>query len=222
MKLREYGITCREADNAYWNVLCQVFGWIQTQPKKKGRVLSVACGRLREWWVVTEFFETKDVYGIDIDAEKIKDAKQINPRISESNLKAWNAINIQEIFRDKFDTILLRHPHPTEDINMWRKILQSTVEALKEDGLLILTTFSLSELEIMLKMSLFMGIKIPLVTNNKHPHELMKIYDAYICVIQKGKLVRDFKQRLDSLIKAKHLPDMTSTDRAVRSLRQIL
>lgn len=39
---------------------------------------------------------------------------------------------------------------------MWRKILQSTVEALKEDGLLILTTFSLSELEIMLKMSLFM------------------------------------------------------------------
>lgn len=72
---------------------------------------------------------------------------------------------------------------------MWKKILQSTIKALKEDGLLILTTFTLSELQIILKMLIFMGIKIPMVTDNKHPHELMKMFDAYICVIQKGRLI---------------------------------
>lgn len=105
---------------------------------------------------------------------------------------------------------------------MWQKILQSTIEMLEKDGLLILTTFSLSELQIMIKMLLFIGVRIPLVTENKHPHNLLKMYDAYICVIQKGRVVRDFKQRLDTLLLTKNLPDMTSTEGAVRALMQNL
>lgn len=222
MKLRKYWTIGRDDNNIYWNVLCQTFSRIEAQPKKKGRVLSVACGRLQEWQVISDFFQTKDVYGIDIDAEQIKDAQQMNANIPQSNLEVWDATNIQKTFREKFDVILLRHPHPTEDIRMWQKILQSTIEMLEKDGLLILTTFSLSELQIMIKMLLFIGVRIPLVTENKHPHNLLKMYDAYICVIQKGRVVRDFKQRLDTLLLTKNLPDMTSTEGAVRALMQNL
>lgn len=49
MQLRDYGrFTDIEADNVYWNVLCQTFNRLQIQPKKKGSILSVACGRLHE------------------------------------------------------------------------------------------------------------------------------------------------------------------------------
>jgi 2-polyprenyl-3-methyl-5-hydroxy-6-metoxy-1,4-benzoquinol methylase len=222
MKLKEYHINSLEEDTVYWNVLCQVFDWLKVEPKKGGDILSVACGRLDEGGVLSDFFETRDIKGVDIDSKNIERARTNNPHIPGENLQIWDVCALQEACSDKFDLVLLRHPNPTEDMKKWKKILEHTLSAVKVDGLVILTTFHLSELQCILRMCLFLSIKIPMVTNNKFPHPITKMYDAYICVIQKGWLIRNFKQRLDTLMKAKNLPDMTSMDKAIRSLREII
>lgn len=220
MEIREYWVTSLEADTVYWNVLCQAFEWVWIQPKKKGRVLSVACGRLEEGKVLSEFFDTTDIYGVDIKDADVVRAKDKNPHISDSNIKTWDARELQKIFNEKFDCIILRHPNPSEDLKAWEKILKSSLDRLKKDGLLLLTTFSLHELQIILRMALLKSAKIPFIKENKYPHPLMKMFDAYICVMQRGGIIVNFKERIEALIWSDNLPDATSMDSTIRSLKR--
>lgn len=202
MNLKEYHINSLEEDTVYWNVLCQTSSQ-SVIPREKTKVLAVACGKLTEGKVLSEFFNTEEVYGIDIDVSSTNCAKQNNSHIDEENIQVGDAKSIQARFRQKFDVITLRHPHLTENPENWKKILESCLKALKSDGILIVSTFTLTELQIILRMCLLESVKIPIATNNKYLSPLNPLFDAYICVIRKGDLVLDLLSRLQASFETK-------------------
>jgi len=97
-----------------------------------------------------------------------------------------------DYFHRKFDIITLRHPNPAESIQIWRKILKSSLNCLEKDGVLIVTTYMLYELNAILRMCLFMPVKVSLVTHNIYSDELGYLSDTYILAIQIGRLMEDF------------------------------
>lgn len=215
--LKEYNAESLGKDTIYWNALCQVFNQPYIPNQKKGRVLALACGKLTEWEVLSEFFDTKMVYAIDNNPNSIKRAKENNPHIPDEQIVIWDARNLQTSFSHKFDVITLRHPNPTEDLKVWKKILTSALESLEDNGVFVISTFTLMELQIILRMCLAQSVKIPFVADNKFPHPLVPSFDSYMAVIQKGHRVKNFISRYCAIMWSKRLP-LGAFDKAMKKL----
>jgi hypothetical protein len=192
-------------DSIYQEVLNQVFSewWLDIPVKPK--ILVVACGRFREWDVIRETLGT-DIYAIDIDPGEVEIARKGNPQIPEKHIKIWDARRMTDYFHRKFDIITLRHPNPAESIQIWRKILESSLKCLEKDGVLIVTTYMLYELQIILRMCLFMWVKISYARDNRCPDPRTYFSDTYICAIQIGRLIWDVWQRVFATLEASCLP----------------
>jgi len=145
------------------------------KPKeRKTEILSIGCGDGKDARALDEFFgegnfgspsDNINYTGVDVDVNAIEKAIERNkrPDFSAQVTKYKLPENYQFICGDatdlaglkgvplKADVVMIRHQQIYNNEEVWRKIFQNALERVNEDGIIIITSFSDVEHEMMIK-----------------------------------------------------------------------
>ena len=83
------------------------------------------------------------ILGVDHDWASLDRARQQYP--AARHLVQADAAHLP--FRCQFDLILIRHPNIDHNRTLWKPVIQNAIYWLTEPGVLLITTYSLSEIE---------------------------------------------------------------------------
>lgn len=153
------------------------------------RILNLGCGKCYEAYVLSGYFggkhygsDSENVFlvGIDIDAKEIERAKQEYTRldfservakfIEKTNYKfvEGDAKRLRELVNGEFDVVIARHTNVAEIPDTWRTIFQEAYHLLKTRGILLATSFSDLEHQMLEEQVQKAGYKIALSESNAY------------------------------------------------------
>jgi SAM-dependent methyltransferase len=156
---------------------------------KNPRILDLGCGPCYEAHVLSSYFggepfgfDSDDVLvvGIDINEKEIEKARmeyseldfseEIIKWVEEPNYKFihGDARELRKLVDGEFDVVVARHPNVAEMPDNWYTIFREAREVLKPDGLLIATSPSDTEHEMMEEQIQRLGYKIVLSCTNMY------------------------------------------------------
>ncbi|MGA3020636.1 MAG: class I SAM-dependent methyltransferase [Candidatus Micrarchaeales archaeon] len=182
-----------EAKAHFWNMLAATVpetGYVIPEGRLT-TILDVACGFGEELRVLDEYFgggrfgksnNNTRIVGIDIHSRAIEWQRRNLELVSRENeLKTKSTLpeRIELVVGDatalsnypqipeKADVIVIRHPYIQSDRVMWTKIFEQAVNRLSEEGIMILTTHSDEEKDMVLEV---LGtLKCRVVINKRNP-----------------------------------------------------
>ena len=197
-----------EISRNYFNLLCKYVPMSGYKPVRENEVVvSIGCGSSNEFQALNSYFgrqpntnsENKHlhVYGIDIDKETIELAERFYRKKLKSHFHfinadatkiATNPAAPEEAKRD-VDVAVMGKPY-IYDKELWKKIVQSTLGLLREGGILVSTTDSISEHRAMQEIMEELGLKIAvnersIFSSYQYDPERTLNCDSYILVVKK-------------------------------------
>lgn len=148
------------------------------------RILNLACGRADETGVLLKLFGGEslgcELLGIDIRAREIQEAQQRWNKWSskQANFLVHNGTKINEIaaVREKFDIAFMRHQNFWNGDTTWFKIYDQALHALKENGVLIITSYFDKEHMLAIEALTRLGAKLNLTMRNQNSEMIQRKY----------------------------------------------
>lgn len=163
--------------------------YLKTEVKSQNpRILSVGCGCGFEAEPALRIFPNAKYKGIDINEESLGLARDINEDISQAVFEIADATK-KGSFGDKpWDLVILRNPQVPKEIDQeWSEIIKNSIEVLKKDGIIFVTTSSEREKVI---ISQYLGrfdknLKIIVNEENQHKTKFGSFRDDFIIIAKK-------------------------------------
>lgn len=215
-KLSEGAMEVGTNRQRFWNMLVSTVERAGYKPPQDRQtvVLDLACGRCEEGLVLSAFFggETFDwtnnnvrLIGVDIKEKDIEKAiiNYSMPDFSEKVTKYVLPPNYDFIVGDatnldrypqipkRADIVAIRHQQISDNKHIWTKIFQQALLRLNEGGIIITTSFSDVEHEMLIKALRKLNCEIVINESNPYAKPLSHkeiSLDRNIAIIRKKKL----------------------------------
>jgi SAM-dependent methyltransferase len=181
----------------FWNMLVTEVAKTPYQPPqdRQTQVLDIGCGKCNEADILSAYFgcgnfgfnsENVKVTGIDIDKKAIEKAikncqkpdfsesitKYILPSNFTSNFEFIHGdatkLNQYSSISDKIDVVVIRHQKISDNEKLWTKIFQEALHKLNQEGIMILTSFSDIEHEMLIKK--LQELNCEILINESNPY----------------------------------------------------
>jgi|GEM_PF-3248493 SAM-dependent methyltransferase len=176
LKALEVARETRNDAKRFWNMLVTTVARSGYKPPQ-GRqtiILNLGCGRCEEGIVLSAFFggenfgsssENVKLIGVDIKQKNIESAIRLYslPDFSEKVTKhvlqpnyefivgdATNLNRYQQI-PEEVDVVVIRHQQISDNEQTWVKIFQQAIQRVSKDGIIIITSFSDTEHEMLIE-----------------------------------------------------------------------
>lgn len=164
----------------FWNLLADINERINFIPPsgRKTQILDIACGPCEETKLLTGFFgggsfevngENADFVGIDIDPDRIRQAKKSN---SLQNVKfiCGDATNLNQYegIPSQADIIVICNQQISQSRDVWSKIFQQAIQRFNQGGILIITSLSDNEHFLLKETLRELPCQIVLDQQNQH------------------------------------------------------
>jgi len=206
-KAKEEAEKIGEERRAFWKMLETFIPQLEYSIPEKPKILDLGCGVCYEGLVLSAYFGGKPygynsenvlIVGIDIDKKEIERAKREYERLDTKTMK-WvpmpnfkficgDARNLKELINadqdlkelvsDGFDIVVVRHPNIAENSQIWEDILRKAYDLMKQDGLLIATSYI--DFEHRMLESLLMKIGYEILINKENPYSIPTKYKEVI------------------------------------------
>lgn len=155
-----------EERRSFWNMLVTEVAKTDYRPPqdRPTQILDVGCGRCMEGIVLNSYFggghfgfnsNNVELKGIDLDPENIKKAEAEHMIMDYPNSTKYVPKTGYEFIRgdatdlekyeqlpEQFDVIMVRHQQISDSEQTWVKIFQEALKRLAPDGIIISTSFS--------------------------------------------------------------------------------
>lgn len=168
------------------------------------RVISIGCGVGYEAAAVTGLFPFARFVGVDKEKSQITLARAYNkdvPGNNRINFVQADASKKEVYGNHPWDVVLLRNPQLCGDSNnsfsnylseqtkidsVWGEIVDNAVEALSENGVMLASTVTEKERDVLLGKLESKGNLIIFATENEWDHEMASLGDQFLFIIKKA------------------------------------
>jgi len=166
----------------------------------QARILNMACGRADETQVVSELFLNQqteaEIIGVDLRHREIEMAqnhwKDQLPDHIKTQFLNFDAtkLNEHQSLQDKNDLALFRHQNFWNGPKIWRSIFENTIDTIKDDGLVVITSYFDKEHELAVRELSDQGLE--LVTNLRNNNSRLvhaksdKSVDRHLAIFRKN------------------------------------
>jgi len=182
-----------EKRERFWNMLVTEVAKSDYQPPqdRQTQILDVGCGKCEEGIVLSAYFgggefgsasDHTKVVGIDIKKEDIERAisghkvpdfsEQITKYVLPSNFEFvhGDATKLDQYpqIPDQVDVVVIRHQQISDDEEIWTKIFQESLKKLSPNGIMILTSFS--DIEHQMLMEKLKELEVEVIVDEKNPY----------------------------------------------------
>ena len=201
----------------FWNMLVSTVeraGYKPPPQERQTTILNLGCGKCEEGKVLSAFFggenfgfssENVKLIGVDINQKAIERATRnhLMPDFSEEIMKYVLPSNYEFIVGDatsldqyqqipkEVDVVVIRHQRISESEQTWTKIFQQAIQRVSRDGIIIITSFSDIEHEMLIKALQKLDCEIVINESNPHakplPDEEISL-DRNVAIIRKKSL----------------------------------
>jgi len=177
----------------FWNMLVATVTRSGYKPPqgRQTTILNLGCGRCEEGLVLSAFFGGEDfgnssenvkLIGVDIKQKNIESAIRLYslPDFSEKVTKhalrpnyefivgdATNLDRYQQIPKE-VDVVVIRHQQIANNEQTWVKIFQQAIQRVSKDGIIIITSYSDSEHELLIEA--LQKLDCEIVINQSNPY----------------------------------------------------
>lgn len=156
-------------------------------------ILSVGCNFGYEAGALLRVFPTAKYVGVDINKNVIKAAKETNRDLGKVKFQVGDARKRETFGEIPWDIIAIRHPQVLGTImeegsldKDWYLIINNGMEALKEDGILFVSTSSMQERDRVISyINLSKKMKILVNNENKFSSGVGVFHDNFVIVFKK-------------------------------------
>ncbi len=166
------------------SIFDQYFVQTPLDPATVSSVVSVGCGDFLDAQVLSDFFPNANIVGYEGDPVQVRLAQRINsfPRQRVSIEQGYVGTGLLK--PASADVIVVRNPDIHKETS-WRLALQESIDALKSNGELIVTT--LTEMEMDRVKRNIVGVKILVDEVHKKPGENLPsgVGDACVLIAEK-------------------------------------
>jgi len=114
-------------------------------------LLSVGCGTFEDEPTLRAALPNWALYGIDVDGEALRRARQHAPSL---RLIQADAINLPGLLHMQFGLVIVRHPDLHLRRKTWSQILPRISSLLTPNGLLVITVYSHEETRLLRSFNL--------------------------------------------------------------------
>lgn len=163
--------------------------------KAEARILDLACGRCDEAETLIKFVgeearaEDVKLIGADIRIREILQARERTANIgAEFLLEDATRLSQHKQLGEDFDLVFLRHQNYWHGPEVWKKIFDTGLARLDDDGLLVITSYFDKEHQLALDALQKLGAEVVLSKRNEVSRELEtpgKSVDRWLAVLKK-------------------------------------
>lgn len=176
------------------NLAREIETYLLDKVGNKPRIISVGCGSGEEAGPISTIFPNSTYKGIDMSPAMIELAKETNISIP-GKFEVADATK-KEAFDDQpWDVVILRNPQVTGGVGImdekWAKIIKNSIEALKKDGIVFITTPSEEERAIIVNYLGQFSEKLKILINqaNQHTGGKRVFRDEFVVVAKKIEVI---------------------------------
>jgi hypothetical protein len=132
----------------------------------QAKILDLACGPCSEASTLINFFggskNGTQLTGVDVMEPEIIIANEMNRDNPNTNFLQGDATNLNLIngVPEKVDIVSIRHQFVSSDPDVWEGIFQQGLDRLKNDGTMVLTSYTRYEHKEMLELMQRLGAKV--------------------------------------------------------------
>lgn len=184
-KTRENAKKVGDNRKRFWNMLVSTIERSGYKPPqgRQTKILDLACGVCEEGIVLSAFFgggsfgnsnENVKIIGVDIKKKEIEDAISsysksgvLQPNYEFITGDATNLDQYQQI-PSEVDAVVIRHQQISVNEDVWTKIFQQALQGVNKEGIVIITSFSDIEHEILIEA--LQKLDCEIVINESNPY----------------------------------------------------
>ena len=204
-----------EERKRFWNMLVTEVAKTDYQPPqdRQAQILDVGCGKCKEGIVLSAYFgggefgsanDNVKLIGIDINKRDIDKAisghqrtdfsQQVTRYVLPSNFEFihGDATKLDQYpqIPDQLDVIVIRHQRILDNEEIWTEIFQESLNRLSPDGIMILTSFSDVEHQMLMEKLKELNVEVKIDETNPYAkptlHEEVST-DRNITIIKRKK-----------------------------------
>ncbi len=165
---------------------------------KHARLLNMACGRADETEVLNKLLleksESTELIGVDLRHREIEMAQTRWTNLGEkSDAQFLNfdatKLNEHQSLQDKNDIAFFRHQNFWNGPKIWREIFENSIDTVKEDGLIMITSYFDKEHELAVKELTDQGLELVSDIKNEQSRLILpsceKSVDRHLAIFKK-------------------------------------
>src|SRR3569623_1180419 len=163
--------------------------------KAEARILDLACGRCDEAETLIKVVgdeaqaENVKLIGADIRIREIRQARERTEKLgAEFLLEDATQLSHHKQLGDDFDMVFLRHQNYWRGPEVWKKIFDTGLARLGDDGLKVITSYFDKEHQLAVEALQKLGAEVVLSKRNEASRELDtqgKSVDRWLAVLKK-------------------------------------
>lgn len=173
-------------------------------------ILDVACGACDEAETLSDFFRalrqpgacgpvTSRLVGTDVRERELDEAKA---RFRNGAGRAFeffrgdaSQLDSHRELRSDFDVLFFRHQNLYHGRTLWQRIFEQGLARLRDDGLLVITSYFDREHALALETFQKLGVEVLVTEQNPHSRDLItpgKSVDRHVAVLRKKRTASPF------------------------------